>query len=129
MVPETGEERGEADFTCEDIPEDTRHPGKRSSSEQSPVSPQKVKAHGGKKHPGQTSDSQPQTRCGGWGAVTMSTEAPAIGEGLSTQISLSLYLEFPPCIELLQLLLGAVHVGKFGSFASDPWVLQSLLDG
>lgn len=43
--------------------------------------------------------------------------------------AVSLYLQFPPGIELLQLLLRAVHVSKLSGFPGHPGVLQSLVDG
>lgn len=36
------------------------------------------------------------------------------------------YLKLAPGIELLELLLGSIHVHKIGCFTCDPWVLQSL---
>lgn len=42
--------------------------------------------------------------------------------------SVRFYLQFPPGVKFLQLLLCAVHVGKLGCFSSHPGMLQSLVD-
>lgn len=36
------------------------------------------------------------------------------------------YLKLAPSVELLELLLGSIHVYKVGRFTCDPWVLEGL---